>query len=79
MVFNLLQVETPFPSDELDWIVATTFNHAVDILTRGDEGLSRTWAMKALGLAEYMNDGGDMRDMLRERVVKMGFGEDPKG
>ncbi|KAG4295037.1 hypothetical protein FPRO06_01621 [Fusarium proliferatum] len=67
------QVQKPFPAEDLDWIIATTFNHAIDILARGDEDLCQQWAMKALDLTEYMDDNGDMRDMLRERVVKLGL------
>jgi hypothetical protein len=70
----MTQVQTPFPADDLDYIVAATFNHAIDISRRGDEGLCQQWALKALELAEYMNDGGDMRDRLRERAVEMGLG-----
>ncbi|KAF5618944.1 transcription factor [Fusarium sp. NRRL 52700] len=67
------QMQKPFPTEDLDWIIATTFNHAIDILARGDEDLCQQWAMKALDLTEYMDDNGDMRDMLRERVVKLGL------
>ncbi|CCT61743.1 related to transcription factors [Fusarium fujikuroi IMI 58289] len=67
------QVQKPFPAEDLDWIIATTFNHAIDILARGDEDLCQQWAMKALDLTKYMDDNGDMRDMLQERVVKLGL------
>ncbi|KAF5532762.1 transcription factor [Fusarium napiforme] len=67
------QMQKPFPAEDLDWIIATTFNHAIDILARGDEDLCQQWAMKALDLTEYMDDNGEMRDMLRERVVKLGL------
>ncbi|CVL02938.1 related to transcription factors [Fusarium mangiferae] len=70
------QVQKPFPAEDLDWIIATTFNHAIDILARGDEDLCQQWAMKALDLTEYMDDNGDMRDMLRERVVKLGLSKE---
>ncbi|KPM36312.1 hypothetical protein AK830_g10246 [Neonectria ditissima] len=70
------QMQNPFPRDELDWVVATTFNHAIDILARGDEALCHRWALKALNMAEYMDDGGDMRRLLQERVVKLGLGKD---
>ena len=66
-------MQKPFPAEDLDWIIATTFNHAIDILARGDEDLCQQWAMKALDLTEHMDDNGDMRDMLRERVVKLGL------
>ncbi|KAF4502049.1 transcription factor [Fusarium agapanthi] len=67
------QMQKPFPAEDLDWIIATTFNHAIDILARGDEDLCQQWAMKALDLIEYMDDNGDTRDVLRERVVKLGL------
>ncbi|KAL3606795.1 sporulation-specific protein 22 [Fusarium poae] len=70
------QVQTPFPADDLDYIVAATFNHAVDISGRGDEGLCQQWVLKALELAEYMDDEGDMRDSLRERAAEMGLGKE---
>lgn len=72
-------MKNPFPAEELDWIVATAFNHAIDIFARGDEALCHRWALKALDLAQYMDDGGDMKTVLQERVVKLGLGGDPKG
>ncbi|KAJ4261598.1 sporulation-specific protein 22 [Fusarium torreyae] len=67
------QMQKPFPTEDLDWIIATTFNHAVDMFSRGDKNLCQQWALKALDLVEYMDDGGDMKDMLRDRVVKLGL------
>ncbi|KAF4966640.1 hypothetical protein FSARC_5689 [Fusarium sarcochroum] len=67
------QMQKPFPAEDLDWIIATTFNHAIDILARGDGNLCQQWALKALDLAEYMDDEGDMRNVLRERVAKLGL------
>lgn len=63
----------PFPADELDWVVATTFNHAIDVYARGDGELCHRWAFKALKLAECMDDGGRMKEVLEERVVKLRF------
>lgn len=68
-------MQKPFPTDELDWIVVTTFNHALDIHTRGDEEMCQQWAHKALALAEYMSDRGDLKDVLRERVAKLCLGK----
>ncbi|EEU44120.1 uncharacterized protein NECHADRAFT_30505, partial [Fusarium vanettenii 77-13-4] len=69
------QMQKPFPTDELDWIVVTTFNHALDIHARGDEEMCQQWAHKALALAEYMSDRGDLKDVLRERVAKLCLGK----
>ncbi|KAI5458131.1 meiosis protein SPO22/ZIP4 like-domain-containing protein [Mariannaea sp. PMI_226] len=67
------QMNRPLPTDELDWVVATTFNHAIDILARGDGALCHRWALKALDLAEYMDDNGYMQNIIRERVAKLGL------
>ncbi|KAH7250591.1 meiosis protein SPO22/ZIP4 like-domain-containing protein [Fusarium solani] len=69
------QMQKPFPTDELDWIVVTTFNHALDIHSRGDGEMCQQWAHKALALAEYMSDRGDLKDILRERVAKLCLGK----
>ncbi|KAL6357454.1 hypothetical protein LRP88_07621 [Fusarium phalaenopsidis] len=69
------QMQKPFPTDELDWIVVTTFNHALDIHVRGDGEMCQQWAHKALALAEYMSDRGDLKDILRERVAKLCLGK----
>ncbi|WAO83090.1 Hypothetical protein NCS54_00027000 [Fusarium falciforme] len=69
------QMQKPFPTDELDWIVVTTFNHSLDIHARGDEEMCQQWAHKALALAEYMSDRGDLKDVLRERVAKLCLGK----
>ncbi|KEY69696.1 hypothetical protein S7711_03182 [Stachybotrys chartarum IBT 7711] len=67
------QVARPFPSTELDWLVATSFNHAIDFYARGDEDPCHRWALKAMDLAEYMDDQGSLRDMLQERFAKLKF------
>ncbi|RMJ11073.1 hypothetical protein BHE90_011318 [Fusarium euwallaceae] len=69
------QMQKPFPTEELDWIVVTTFNHALDIHVRGDEDVCQQWAHKALALAEYMSDRGDLKDVLCERVAKLCLGK----
>lgn len=67
------QVARPFPLTELDWLVATSFNHAIDFYARGDEAPCHRWALKAMDLAEYMDDQGSMRNMLQERFAKLKF------
>ncbi|KAH7257673.1 meiosis protein SPO22/ZIP4 like-domain-containing protein [Fusarium tricinctum] len=69
------QMQKPFPAEDLDWIIPTIFNHGIDILARGDRDLCQQWTLKALDLAEYVNDGGNMRDTLRERVVKLNLSQ----
>ncbi|KND94187.1 hypothetical protein TOPH_00844, partial [Tolypocladium ophioglossoides CBS 100239] len=65
------QVHRPFPSAELEWLVATTFNHAVDFYARGEEDPCHRWALKAMDLAEYVDDGGGLAAMLRDKFAKL--------
>ncbi|RFU77094.1 tpr [Trichoderma arundinaceum] len=61
------------PSAEVEWLVVTTFNHAVDYYARGDEEPCHRWALKAMDLAEYFDDGGVLRDMLQAKFAKLQF------
>ncbi|KAM0261936.1 hypothetical protein ACHAQJ_001939 [Trichoderma viride] len=67
------EVGNKLPSAELEWLVATTFNHAVEYYARGDEEPCHRWALKAMDLAEYIGDGGVLRDMLQEKFAKLQF------
>lgn len=72
-----IQMQSPFPADDLDYVIAATFNHAIDMSGRDDQKLCHKWALKALELAEYVNDGGDMKHTLCERAVEMGLNQGP--
>ncbi|RFN41036.1 hypothetical protein FIE12Z_13002 [Fusarium flagelliforme] len=71
------QMQSPFPADDLDYIIAATFNHSIDMSGRDDQKLCHKWVLKALELAEYVNDGGDMKRTLCERAVEMGLNQGP--
>ncbi|EHK16036.1 uncharacterized protein TRIVIDRAFT_40031, partial [Trichoderma virens Gv29-8] len=62
------------PAAELEWLVATSFNHAIDYYARGEEEPCHRWALKAMHLAEYIDDGGVLRDTLHEKFAKLQFG-----
>ncbi|KAL7962386.1 meiosis protein SPO22/ZIP4 like domain-containing protein [Trichoderma compactum] len=66
------------PSAELEWLVATSFNHAIDYYARGEEEPCHRWALKAMHLAEYVDDGGLLRDTLQEKFAKLQFDGGPK-
>ncbi|PNP45998.1 hypothetical protein THARTR1_10832 [Trichoderma harzianum] len=66
------------PSAELEWLVATSFNHAIDYYARGEEESCHRWALKAMHLAEYIDDGGLMRDTLQEKFAKLQFDGGPR-
>jgi hypothetical protein len=66
-------MQRPFPRVELEWLVATVFNHAVDFYARGDEHQCHSWALKAMDLAEYVTDGGDLGNTLQDKFAKLRF------
>ena len=61
------------PGTELEWLVARTFNHAIDYYARGEEENCHVWARKGMALAGAMSDGGVLRTMLEERFAKLRF------
>ncbi|KAG9256302.1 meiosis protein SPO22/ZIP4 like-domain-containing protein [Emericellopsis atlantica] len=63
------------PETELEWLVARTFNHAIDYYARGEEENCHIWAMKGMALSGAMSDGGVLRAMLEERFAKLRFEE----
>ncbi|PFH60556.1 hypothetical protein XA68_10761 [Ophiocordyceps unilateralis] len=69
------QVRRPFPAEELEWLVATSFNHAVDLYARSDEAACHRWALKAMALADFVRDAGSLAALLRERFSRLRFAE----
>ncbi|KAK5997795.1 hypothetical protein PT974_00156 [Cladobotryum mycophilum] len=63
-----------FPDTELEWLVATVFNHAIDYYARGDEDHCHRWALKAMDLAEYVDEGSGLRNSLQTKFAKLRFG-----
>ena len=64
---------TPFPALELEWLVASTFNHAVDHYARGEEASCHKWVLKAMDLAEYVDDKGALAATLQDRFARLRF------
>jgi hypothetical protein len=61
---NNLKEINHYPSAELEWLATTSFNHAVDYYLREEEERCKTWATKSMNLAQWAEDGGELRDML---------------
>lgn len=67
----LLQIGNKLPSAEIEWLVATTFNHGIEYYVRGESDSCHRWALKAMDLAIYVDDGGVMRDMLHDKFSQL--------
>lgn len=65
------QVGQQFPPAEIEWLVATTFNHAIDYYARGEENPCHSWALKAMELAGYLEDGGVLRGSLQAKFARL--------
>ncbi|ORY11635.1 meiosis protein SPO22/ZIP4 like-domain-containing protein [Clohesyomyces aquaticus] len=68
-----------YPTVELEWLAATSFNHAVDHYLAHDDAKCRLWAEKALGLAQWSEDQNQLRDLLMEKYKGLTFSEDEQG
>ncbi|KAF2463463.1 SPO22-domain-containing protein [Lindgomyces ingoldianus] len=56
-----------YPAAELEWLATTSFNQAIDFYVANDDAKCRLWAEKALGLAQWAEDGGMLRGLLMEK------------
>ena len=61
------------PAEELEWLAASSFNHAVDLYARSEEDTYHQWALVAIDLAAYIDDGGGLRDLLQDKFARLRF------
>lgn len=66
-------VGAPLPRVEMEWLVASTFNQAVDFYSMAREDECGLWALKAIELAGWMDDGGELRGVLEGKFAKLKF------
>jgi hypothetical protein len=50
-----------------------TFNHAIDLFARGEDKMCQKWALKAMELAAFMMDDGQMKQLLEAKFSKLRF------
>jgi hypothetical protein len=62
-----------YPRTELEWLATTTFNHAVDYYMQENDELCTKWAQHAFILAQWLEDGGSLRDLLMEKYASLGL------
>ncbi|KAH0544865.1 hypothetical protein FGG08_001094 [Glutinoglossum americanum] len=67
--------QTPYPTDELEWLATTTFNRAVDFYCASDDAACKRWAELALSVAQFGNDGGELHGLLQGNYLKMSWEE----
>ena len=76
---------TLYPSEELEWLATTLFNKAIDYYVEGNDTLARSWAERAVEVADVhgeMPDAtahgeggyqGALGVLLRERMKRLGW------
>ncbi|KAG8164456.1 hypothetical protein KVR01_006374 [Diaporthe batatas] len=64
-----------WPSKELEWIVATAYNHAVDLWGRDQKEKWLWWAQKAISIAHFCDDGGHLEGQLQRKCARLQLDE----
>ncbi|ROT35208.1 SPO22-domain-containing protein [Sodiomyces alkalinus F11] len=62
---------SPFPSEEIHWLVAVAFNHGVTMYSLGEDEACRSWAELAIELAQYAGDEGKLEEQIRTNYLKL--------
>ncbi|KAF9871179.1 hypothetical protein CkaCkLH20_11348 [Colletotrichum karsti] len=63
----------PYPREELEWLVTTSFNQAVDAFGAKRDAECQSWAHLAMSLAHYANDGGFLERVCQEKMATLNF------
>jgi hypothetical protein len=58
-----------YPTEELDWIATKAFNHAVDLYLGQQEEACKVWASKAINVAHFVDDRGNLEQFLQEKLA----------
>lgn len=76
-VSSLTHLQTPaaWPTEEVEWLASTAYNHSVDLWCYNKVEACRWWAEKAIALAHYSDDGGQLEARLHENYVKNKLGD----
>lgn len=57
----------PYPAQEIDYLATKAFNYAIDLYSKDQDEKCRDWAGKAILLAGFTGDEGNLERLLRER------------
>ncbi|KAL5114846.1 sporulation-specific protein 22 [Pleosporales sp. CAS-2024a] len=62
-----------YPPAELEWLATTIFNHAIDYYMQEKDEVCTKWAQHAFIVAQWLEDGGSLRDLLMEKYASLGL------
>lgn len=69
---ELHQSDAGWPEEELEWMAATAFNHAIDLYGAYERERAKEWGSTAMNLAHYCPDKGFER-MLQDKYMRLSF------
>ncbi|KAK4221468.1 meiosis protein SPO22/ZIP4 like-domain-containing protein [Podospora fimiseda] len=69
---ELREGKANWPEDELEWMAATAFNHAIDCYSANDIERSRAWANGAIHLAGFCEDSR-LEEVLKIKYERLGM------
>ncbi|KAF3008729.1 hypothetical protein E8E13_009809 [Curvularia kusanoi] len=62
-----------YPATELEWMATSAFNRAVDYFVSDDDAKCKLWAEKAMTVAQWLEDDGQLRDLLMGKFSALQF------
>ncbi|KAH8778487.1 meiosis protein SPO22/ZIP4 like-domain-containing protein [Diaporthe sp. PMI_573] len=60
-----------WPSEELEWIASTAYNHCIDMWGQNEMESCTWWAQKAMSIAHFCDDGGHLEEKLQRKYAKL--------
>lgn len=62
-----------YPAAELEWMATSAFNRAIDYYVGDNDAKCKTWAEKAMTAAQWLEDDGQLRDLLMGKFSALQF------
>ncbi|KAF3046826.1 hypothetical protein E8E11_007311 [Didymella keratinophila] len=68
---ELIKQPDHYPKTELEWMATSAFNRAIDHYVGDNDANCKLWAEKAMTVAQWLEDGGQLRDILMEKYAAL--------
>ena len=62
-----------YPATELEWMATSSFNRAIDYYVGNNDAKCKAWAEKAMMVAQWLEDNGQLRDLLMGKFAALQF------
>ncbi|KAG9197672.1 hypothetical protein G6514_001141 [Epicoccum nigrum] len=62
-----------YPATELEWMATSAYNRAIDYYVGEDDANCKVWAEKAMVVAQWLEDNGQLRDLLMRKFSTLQF------